>query len=165
MAVFNDYINANIAAGTLTHALFAQGTSEIKMFSLAFDTVAADDAGSIYRVIKAIPSSAIIQRIEIWTDGVTGASAVDVGLYQTLADGGAVIDADILGADIDLSSAVLETAAKSGLVSVANSDRNKSLMELVGQTVTNRQMSYDLALTFNDITEADTVNVRVTYVV
>lgn len=158
MAVFNDYANSVIAAGGKeVAALKAQGSRNIVHHLISFDTVAAHDAGSIYRFIKAIPSTAVPLQIDIWTDGVTAMNDVDVCLYQVGA-GKAEVGTEVLASTIDLSSAVARTAAKDGLGNVTNSNYGKTLWELAGETINDRYSHYDIGLkSVADLSEADTI--------
>lgn len=162
MAVFNNYVVSALQAGDADEGknvspLQGQGTG-IKAGRIIFDTVAAWDALSIMRVLKDIPCTAVIKKLAIYTDGVTGMNDVNVGLYKPLRDGGAEVGVEVLGSAIDLSAAVLSTAYKDGMVNLANSDRGKALWELAGQTINNRSATFDIGLqSVNDITEADTI--------
>lgn len=161
MAVFDDYIQANIAAGQDNRAPAheGKGTGNVVEFLLSFDTVAAHDAGSIYRIIKGIPVTAVPLEISIWTDGVTGMNDVDLGLYKPLSDGGAAVSAEALASAIDLSSAVTRANGfNNGLGNITNSNYGKMLYELAGETLTSRQASYDIGLkSVADLSEADTI--------
>lgn len=162
MAVFDDYVDSNLAAGNRTSAIAAQGSKTVSG-RVVFDTVAAHDANSVYRVLRGIPNTAVFKKFDIYTDGVTGLSDVNVGVYKVGA-GAAVVDDNCLGDAIDLSSAVLPTAAKDGLISVVNSDRSKALWELAGQSLTSRQSHYDVCLTaIADPSEADTIVIDYEY--
>lgn len=162
MAVFDNYVDADILVDRPTSAIAAQG-STLHSGRVVFDTVAADDAGSIYRVLKSIPCTAVFQRLNIWTDGVTGMNDVNVGLYKVGA-GGAEIGAEVLGSAIDLSSAVLPTAAKDGMINITNANRAKALWELAGETINDRSSHYDIALvSVADLSEADTIVVDYAY--
>ena len=162
MAVFNNYVDANILLDRPTSAIAAQG-SKLHAGRVVFDTVAADDAGSIYRVLKAIPSSAVFQRLNIWTDGVTGMNDVNVSLYK-VGVGSAEVGTEVLGSAIDLSSAVLPTAAKDGMINITNTNRAKSLWQLASETLVDRQFAYDIALvSVADLSEADTIVVDFAY--
>lgn len=162
MAVFDNYVDANIVAGEIASGLSGPGAKAISG-RVVFDTVAADDANSVYRFLKSIPCTAVFKKLDIYTDGVTGLSDVNIGLYKVGA-AGAVVDDNCLGDAIDLSAAVLPTAAKDGLISVTNSNRAKMLWELAGQTINNRQSHYDLGMiAIAEPTEADTIVIDYEY--
>jgi hypothetical protein len=62
-----------------------------------------DSIGSTYRLGR-IPSNATVLSIRLYCDAITSAAA-DIGLYQTAANGGAVVDADVYGSAVSLASA------------------------------------------------------------
>lgn len=60
----------------------------------------ADDVGSTYRFCR-IPSVARVKRV-IFASGASGATGqLDIGIYQTAANGGAVVDADLFASALD----------------------------------------------------------------
>ncbi len=69
----------------------------------------ADDIGSKY-ILCSVPSNARIHQVLLSCDSSGTAGAADIGLYQTTANGGAVVDADFF------------TAAKSLATALKNSD-------------------------------------------
>lgn len=75
-----------------------------KHFCGTVETVTADDTGSRYRFFR-IGSWMRPIAISIFCDAMT-AGAVDVGLYRTAADGGAVVDADFFGSAVSLATAL-----------------------------------------------------------
>jgi hypothetical protein len=161
MAVFNDYVNSTLRTegeGNRVSALRGGGCGMVKEWLIPFDTVAADDAGSIYRVIKAIPSTAVPLEITIWTDGVTGMNDVDVCLYQVGA-GGAEVGTEVLASTIDLSSAVTRaTGFNNGMGNITLANYGKPLWELAAETITDRYTHYDIGLkSVADLSEADQI--------
>lgn len=106
---------------------------------------AAADVGSTYRLVR-VPSSARITSIKR-TNGASGATGqVDVGVYKTAADGGAVVDADIFE-----NEAVLETAGvEVELGPAAAGDKEKRLWELLGLSA-DPGIDYDVALTVSEV--------------
>lgn len=165
MAVYNDYVEANILAeqGNRAPAFAALG-SKLISGRVVFDTTAAHDAGSIYRVIKAIPSTAVLKYLDIFTDGVTGMTDVNVGLYEVGA-GAPEVGTEVLASTINLSSAVTQTAAaNNGMGNIANANKGKMLYELAGETVDNKNSHYDIGLdSVADLSEADTIVVDFAY--
>lgn len=166
MAVYNDYVDTQILAGRYTSAQASGGGKIVKVIAV-FDTTAAHDAGSIYRVVKNVPSSAIPLSLAIATDGVTGMNDVNVGLFKPYA-GGDEVGTEVLASALDLSSAVsFSTAAAgigNGMGNIALADYGKQLWELAGQTITSKQSHYDIALTsVADLSEADSIAVIFEY--
>lgn len=144
MAVQNKYVDAKIVANRIAGTLSAQGIKVVRHVA-TFEVAAADDDGSIFRIIPSLPSSMVPISMRICCDALTGSTSWNVGVYNP--DLGAVVDADILGATIDLSAGYSRILGKDGLVSVDLADCQKSLWELVGRTAQNRESTYDVALT------------------
>ncbi len=166
MAVANTkstYItNADATPPTLTNSHIANGLLHEVVGTV--ETLAADDAGSVYRLCR-VPSNARISSILLGTDAITGATASDVGVYRTAADGGAVVDADLFATDVDISTGaiafteVILEATATDIVKV-----EKQLWDLAGMT-SDPSGFLDIAVTVNDVTAAGTISMKVKYVV
>lgn len=114
---------------------------------------AADDDTSVFRFFT-IPSNAIITSIKVYCDALTSGTDWDFGVYQTAENGSAVVDADLFGDGVDLSSAItLGTEIRFNDTTTANIvDVNKRLWELLpGPLTSDPQRSYDLCFTANTI--------------
>ena len=85
---------------------------------------------SVIRFVR-VPSNARISSVRIQS-GAQTAGKVDVGIYQTAANGGAVVDADLFGSAVDLASAVKSTEIvdESGELTIA--EMGKPLWEVLG---------------------------------
>jgi hypothetical protein len=64
------------------------------------------DLGSTYRFCQ-VPSNCRISQIQLFSDDVGNAGAMDFGIYQTTANGGAVVDADFFASAVDINAAAL----------------------------------------------------------
>lgn len=171
MAVENKYVNALLSATTGQLLRPSEPLPAIKvgaelgvMFE-TFEVAAADSDGSIYRVFKGVDGNLIPLAILIASDGITGGTVYDVGLYDT--DLGTVIDADCFAANLDLSSAAdfgFATAID-GLDAVAIEDMAKRIFEHAAHTIlTRRGKGYDIALTGDTVgTGAGTISVLMIY--
>jgi hypothetical protein len=154
--------NADATPVALTSSFISNGFLREAVGTV--ETLAADDAASVYRLVR-VPSNARISSILLGTDAITGATAADVGLYQTAQNGGAVVDADLFATDVDISTAaiafteVLLEATATDIVKV-----EKRLWELLGLT-TDPMREYDIAVTVNDVTAAGTISMKVKFVV
>nr|DAQ54398.1 MAG TPA: hypothetical protein [Caudoviricetes sp.] len=69
---------------------------------------AGGDAGSTYR-FASIPSNARAVRVWFVSDDLGTGVTMDVGLYQTPANGGAVVDADFFASAIDVATSAVAT--------------------------------------------------------
>lgn len=110
-------------------------------------TTAADDtAASIQRYFR-VPSNARISQVMLSAADATTAGAIDIGIYQTADNGGAVVDADFFGSAVDLAAGPYNNADvtfESGQYSYAESE--KPLWEALGLT-SDPQREYDVAST------------------
>ncbi len=165
MAVENKYVNTNIAAGKKSEVIVA-GADTVTLIE-TFEVAAADDDGSIYRVFKGLNPELVPQSIIVTNDAITSGTDYDIGFYEGLDDNlGAVIDKDALADGLDLSSAHIEGAGLSGLVTVDVADVKKKIWELAGQTVTTKKKEYDIALTANTVgSAAGTISVKATFLI
>jgi hypothetical protein len=152
--------NADATPPVLTSGYLSKGTIYEAVGTV--ETLAADDAGSVYRLCR-VPSNARIVSILLATDAITGASAADVGVYQTAANGGAVVDADEFATDVDISSGIAWTEVVNEIAAEI-SDCEKRLWEKIGETADTFR-DYDIAVTVNDVTAAGTISMKVRYVV
>lgn len=155
MAVENKYVNSNLASDKLdTPAIVKVGDSYVGVTT--FETAAADDDGSIYRLFKNLDPELIPIRIKIGNDAITSGTDWDLGLYETLSDGqgGTVVDADVFVDGADLSSANASGSLLDGLSAVDVANRAKRLYEHGGHTIKTKRQGYDLALTANTVGSA-----------
>jgi hypothetical protein len=68
---------------------------------------AGGDAGSTYRFCT-VPSNAKLVRCWFSSDDLSGSGAtLNLGLYQTTANGGAVVDADFFASALDVATAAV----------------------------------------------------------
>jgi hypothetical protein len=161
MPVENKYVDSNIVLGK--KALMGASGNEIVAYVATFEVAAADDDGSIYRVIKDIPSNLIPLQISILCDAITGGTDWDLGVYKTNL--GAVVVKDNLMNGQTLATALTRiTGHQIGLKDVNVDAVRSTLATLSGQT--NPDDSYDLALTANTVgTAAGTVSILAEFLV
>ncbi len=151
MAVENKYVSTQLAAGKIGKAALVSGDKVIVMVATE-EIAAADDDGSIYRFFKSVPSNLIPVEITVATDGQTGMTDCDLGLYKVSADGvtGAVVDKDVLMDGQTLASALTRASGHQlGLANVNIADAEKTLAVLSAQT--DPDPCYDIALTANTV--------------
>lgn len=87
--------NGNILEGGVLKA--AVGTLE---------SANGDDIASVYKFCS-IPSNARVNRVLLYCDDIGTTTIADVGLYQTTANGAAVVDADFFGSAVSLKDGAL----------------------------------------------------------
>lgn len=162
MAVEDKYVGTLTAAGKLEKAALVVGANEIVMQNTV-EIAAADDDGSVYRFFKSVPSNLIPVEVTITSDGITGMTDCDLGVYK-VGVGGAVVDKDILMDGQTLASALTRaTGHNLGIAAVNIADIGKTLATLSGQT--DPDGSYDICLTANTVgSGAGTVSIIAKFV-
>lgn len=90
-----------------------------------------EDSGDILS-FTYIRSNAVVKRVLLSCDAVTSAGAMDIGLYQTADNGGAVVDADFFASAQVVTSALsnLDVTHESGVYGIE--DKDKPLWEALG---------------------------------
>lgn len=131
--------------------------------SVAIVEAAGGDAGSTYRFCR-IPSSARVSALFFACDDLGTGLTLDIGLYKTAADGGAVVDADFFASALDVATAALAEANllhESGVVNIDDSE--KRIWEALGLTE-DPKISYDITAVSASAAATGTMKVRVQYV-
>jgi hypothetical protein len=121
-----------------------------QMFEVAgLVTCAADDSqNSIHRFVR-VPSNARISQLLFSTADASAAGAIHIGLYQTSANGGAVVDADLFASALDLTGGPMlneDVTYESAEYTYAESV--KPLWEVIGLTE-DPCKEYDVAATIS----------------
>ncbi|HEY4761338.1 MAG TPA: hypothetical protein VIH42_12215 [Thermoguttaceae bacterium] len=141
-----------ISKGTLYEAV---GTVEV---------AAADDDGSVYRMVR-VPSNARITSILTGCDAITLGTSYHLGVYQTAANGGAVVDADVFASAVDLSSALVFTEHMLEATATDIDKVEKRLWELLALAADSMR-DYDICWTsVTNGTAAGTIATKVKYVI
>lgn len=164
MAVINDYVYTNMQDNVDRANPKNTGLATATIVG-TFEVAAADDIGSIYRLLR-MPSDAIILDVKICNDAIAGLTDVDLGFYKVsnFAATGAVADVDVLMDGVDISAGVARASATDGLSNVAIGNLGKKIYELLGKTLADREVEYDLALTAkSEPTGAGTIEYKITY--
>lgn len=154
----------NADAGTLSNGRIADA-----MLKEAIGTdqaSASASIGSTYRLCR-IPSNARISEVILSCDAFDTTGAADVGIYQTAANGGAVVDADFFASAVVLTTALPNTAVthESGVFGIE--DVEKPLWEALGLSA-DPHRDYDVALTLTTANGAGAtpdVTLRVRYAI
>lgn len=156
MAVENKYVNTNLASGTLLDGK-NNGGGSLKAFRVTFEVAAADDDGSVYRLMR-IPSNAVILSIKVWNDAITSGTDYDTGLYDI--NTGAVVDKDLF---TDGSTMATARDAVEQLTAPDINEIHKSIWEYAALSLTKDPVKeYDLAITANTVgTAAGTITLDI----
>lgn len=132
--------NANLAKGALQE------------FVGVCAVASGDSVGSKY-LFGAIPSNARMSELKVYCPDIGTTTAMDVGLYRTTDDGGAVVDADFFSAAVVLNAgAVNGTEITHGnVISVANAE--KMLWQALGLAA-DPKVNYDVVGTLTGAADA-----------
>ncbi len=121
---------------------------------------AADDTvASIGRFCR-VPSNGRVSQVLVSAADATTAGAINIGLYRTEDDGGAVVDADLFASALDLAGgpyANLDVTFESGEYTYAESE--KALWEVLGLT-SDPGYTYDIAYTISTTFNGGPTSIR-----
>ena len=135
----------------------------IKVCVATFE-VGAFDALSTYRVCR-LPANCRLTFLGYSCDAMTG-GPLDIGVYQTTYNGGAVVDLDVLATDVVVTSAI-NTTELNHLWDVLDVAKiQMPLWQLIGvATEPIRGWEYDIVVTTSTaVTVGGTLSVKVLYV-
>lgn len=137
----------------------AGGSGDLRKSVISFEVAAADDDGSVYRLMP-ISANSIITDVKFCNDAIAGATSYDFGFYKT--ESGAVVDKDELAAAIDINAGNASGSEASAMTAVDIANRGKKVYELLGLTSSTKEVAYDLCVTANTVgTAAGTITVFV----
>lgn len=114
---------------------------------------AADDTAASVGRFHRVPSNARISQVMLSAADATTAGAIDIGVYQTAENGGAVVDADFFASAVDLAGGPynnLDVTFESGQYTYLESEM--PLWQALGLTADpNRDydIAYTITTTFN----------------
>jgi len=123
----------------------------------------ATDAADELRFFR-IQSNAVVREVLLSCDAVSTSGAIDIGLYQTDDNGGAVVDADFFASAQVVTTALTlsNVTHESGVYGIE--DRNKPVWEALGLSE-DPQIDYDVVGTVTtDMGGAGTIVLEATYV-
>ena len=133
------------AAQVIRAKAFANG-APIKEFIETLEVAAGDSAASTYRFFR-VPSWLRVSSLIADTDDMGTTTTADIGLYRTLADGAAVVDADFFASALVWNAGALanqDVTHESGVVDLPN--YGKRIWEQLGLTA-DPQVYYDVVAT------------------
>lgn len=112
-----------------------------------------DSIGSTYRMFR-VPSNAVMTDLRIYAPDIGTTTISDIGLYDTAAAGGAVVDADFFASALSLKDGALngtDVLHEAGVFTIANG--GKELWDALGLT-SDPHKFYDVALTLTGAADA-----------
>jgi hypothetical protein len=124
---------------------------QVRGFAATVEVAAADDNASVFRMFR-VHSSWRVQQLLLFNDAITSGTQYDVGLYQTAANGGAVVDADCWANNVTMVSARGATGPLDLTFATLNIDKiEKTVWEVAAVAVTTLLADpnrwYDICLT------------------
>jgi len=128
--------------------------------------IANGDSATSKYLACSIPSNAVVIAVRLSSPDIGTTTAADVGLYQTTANGGAVVDADFFGSAVSLSGGAInksDVTHEAAVYTIANAE--KPVWEALALTADSLR-DYDVALTLTGAADAaGSVLVEVDYAV
>jgi hypothetical protein len=134
------------------------------MGAATLETFALDDIGSRYRFMS-IPSNARVAQVLLSCDNLGATGAIDIGIYQTTENGGAVVDADHFASAVLVTSVRqnLDVTFESGVYDLAKIEQ--PLWQVLGLTADPKR-DYDIVATATAATvSAGTITLQVSYAI
>lgn len=155
--ISNRAATPRVANGAGTNAMFkSTGVGIVEVST-------SEDIGNVLRMVR-LKSNAIPRQVLLSCDAVATGGAVDIGIYRTLDDGGAVVDADLF-ASAQVVTTILNdsnVAHESGVFD--RSEKGQAIWQLLGLSA-DPGIWYDVAMTVTtDMGGAGTLCLEVTYV-
>ena len=144
--------NADSTTYTLNKKGFSNGV--VKVARATVEVATSMDNTSTYRMVR-LPSRARIVLVKVYADDLGTNTAMDLGLYRTAADGGAVV---VFGSAITTGTELQHESAVYGV-----EDIEKQLWQVAGAS-TDPQVDYDVTFTVTTTTDgAGTLSLLVLY--
>ena len=146
-------VNGHLAGGQVCESV---GTIE---------TTGSDSAGSKYILCMGIPSSSRVTEVLLSCDGNNTNGAMDIGIYKSTSDGGAVVDADFFASAQAIGTILTKSNVthESGVYNI--DDVEKPLWSALGLT-SDPGLLYDVVATITTADDAaDTISLNVKFVI
>lgn len=160
--IANRDASPRVASNSRISKAFLQSTIGVTAAS------AASSIGSKYVMVQ-VPSNARLSQLLLSCDDLGTTGTADIGVYETTANGGAVVDADFFASAQALTTALSnvdvlgEAAGANASLDVA--EREQPLWQVLGLTEDPRK-DYDIVLTLTQATEdAGDIALEALYVV
>lgn len=154
--------NRDASPKVLNNARISKGAMQMAVGTV--ETNNADDIGSKY-YFCSVPSNARVAQVLLSCDSSGTTGAIDIGIYQTTANGSAVVDADHFASAQVLTSALKnsDVTFESGVYGVE--DIEKPLWLALGLSADSKR-DYDIVGTATQaILTGGTVTLQVVYVI
>lgn len=106
------------------------------------------DLGSTYRMFR-VPSCCRMNSLNLYSDDVGTSGLIDIGVYQTTQNGGAVVDQDFFASAVDIKTAALfgtDVLYEAGTAAGQIDDIEKPLWQQLGLAA-DPGIDYDIVIT------------------
>lgn len=107
MANVNSTWITNAVATPIVLTSPAESVGVLKEASSAATTSATQAANDTIRLVR-VPSNARISQVLLSCADASSTGTVNIGIWQTVENGGAVVDADLFGSAVDLTGGPME---------------------------------------------------------
>lgn len=148
MATFysDNYESTGAAGITAVDPTFipAAGVASVRLSKRTGKITALALTTDLMRIIKDVPASTRIWGLLASANDLSAAGAFDVGVHQTVANGGAAVSANIFATALAKNSNRAESFTEA--TTLKPTDRGKRLWELLGLTSDSRR-TYDITAT------------------
>lgn len=150
VALLSDLITAaNAAPPTIIPA--ARSGGRVRSAVATVELANGDSIASTYRMFR-LPSNARVESISLLCDAITS-GAGDVGLYETTANGGAVVDVDAYASAQSIATAI--TTVRNNIAFEARNIASAANLIWQDAALTaDSQREYDIVLTLTAATTA-----------
>jgi hypothetical protein len=122
-----------------------------------------DSSGSVYRLFNSIPAKYYLDDVEIYNPAAAGVTDVDLGFY--LPEHGAVVNQNVLGDALDLSSAHNYPTPLHCLNNISVAQKVQPLWQIDGNVFDKEPNALDMALTLqSNATATVTIYVKARFI-
>ena len=122
------------------------------------------DVGSIYRMFR-VKSTDVVLSILFYTPDTLTAMAADVGLYRTVQEGGAVVDADAYASAASFATANVLAGTEVGFEARGVGVLGQPVWDDIAGVSADTRLSYDIAVTITtQVTDPGTLTMLLRYI-
>jgi hypothetical protein len=133
--------------GTLDKNNFQLNGAKLRTIVDTIVKATTDGDASVFYLGDPLPSNAVIHNIVLENDALTGATDIDIGFYDTVSNGAAVISKDCLLDGVSIASASTGFGTNA-FTKPAIENKHKQIWELAGLSADPKKLM-QAALTFN----------------
>lgn len=142
MALTDKYANTAVENGKLANAVNINGRNTFTCIqSVDFDPLNDEDVQSVYRLFK-VGANVIPVSLKVITEAITGLT-INLGIYE---EDGVAYNATAFASALSLATAKGVGSELNGLSALTVDTFGKTVYELAGHTVANKETGYDIAL-------------------